>query len=396
MASTPAAGDAFVRAARTYNPAMGDRLLGGLAPAAFLRRHWQKRPLLVRGALPGFRGAVSAGALAALAARADVESRLVERRRGRWRVTEGPLPRARLRALPPRDWTLLVSGLNLQVPAAERLLRRFGFLPYARLDDVMVSYAAPGGGVGPHYDSYDVFLLQGPGRRIWRLARPRSFAEVPGAPLRLIEGFAAEEELLVEPGDLLYLPPGWGHDGVALDECFTYSIGFRAPRGAELGAAFLDWLHARGLPELAYRDPGLRPAAQPARIPAPLRAHARRLLARIRWSARDVDEFLGAYLSAPKAQVVFALPRRPLARGAFGRSLARAEVALDARTQLLYHGTGFFVNGESLQAPARQRAALAALADARRAAGRRLAAAGLADLIYDWYRSGYLHLEKRH
>lgn len=396
MASIPATGAALERAARTYNPAMGDRLLGGLAPAAFLRRHWQKRPLLVRGALPGFRGAASAGALAALAARADVESRLVERRRGRWRVTEGPLPRARLRALPPRDWTLLVSGLNLHVPAAERLLRRFGFLPYARLDDVMVSYAAPGGGVGPHYDSYDVFLLQGPGRRLWRLARPRSFAEVQGAPLRLIEGFAAEEELLIEPGDLLYLPPGWGHDGVALDECFTYSIGFRAPRGAELGASFLDWLHERGLPELAYRDPGLRPTAKPGRIPSPLLEHARRLLARIRWSGHDVDEFLGTYLSTPKPQLVFAPPRRALARAAFGRSLARAEVALDARTQLLYHGTGFFVNGESLQASARQRAALAALADSRRAAGRGLAAAGLADLIYDWYRSGYLHLEKRH
>jgi 50S ribosomal protein L16 3-hydroxylase len=384
-----------LRGARAaYNFAMHDSLLGGLSPGAFLRRHWQKRPLLVRGAMPGFRGAASARSLAALAARADVESRLVERRSGRWRVTQGPLPRARLRALPPRDWTLLVSGLNLHVPAAERLLRRFGFLPYARLDDVIVSYAAPGGGVGPHYDSYDVFLLQGPGRRIWRLARPQSFAEVPGAPLRLIEGFAAEDELLVEPGDLLYLPPGWGHDGVALDECFTYSIGFRAPRGAELGAAFLDWLHERGLPELAYRDPGLRATAQPARIPAPLRAHARRLLGRIRWSARDVDAFLGAYLSTPKPQVVFTLPRRPLARGVFARRLARAEVALDARTQLLYEGTRFFLNGESLRPHARQRAVLAALADARRASGRRLAAAGLADLIYDGYRSGYLHLEK--
>jgi len=385
----------FDRTHADYNFVMRDSLLGGLAPAAFLRRHWQKRPLLVRRALPGFRGAVDASALAALAARADVESRLVERRRGRWRVTEGPLPRTLLRALPSRDWTVLVSGLNLHVPSAERLLRRFGFLPYARLDDVMVSYAAPGGGVGPHYDSYDVFLLQGPGRRVWRLSRPRAFAEVPGAPLRLIAGFAPEEELLVEPGDLLYLPPGWGHDGVALDECFTYSIGFRAPRGAELGAAFLDWLHERGLPELVYRDPGLRPAAQPARVPAPLRAHARRLLERIRWSASDVDAFLGAYLSAPKPQVVFAPPRRALARGDFGRRLAGTEVALDARTQLLYGGARFFVNGESLRVPARQRAALAALADARRAAGRRLAAAGLADLVYEWYRSGYLHLERR-
>ena len=372
---------------------MRDRLLGGMAPGTFLRRHWQKRPLLVRRALPGFRGTANERSLAALAARGDVESRLVERVRGRWRVTQGPLPRARLRRLPAFDWTLLVSGVNLHDAGAERLLRRFDFLPGARLDDVMVSYATPGGGVGPHVDSYDVFLLQGPGRRVWRLARPRRFAQVPGAPLQLIDDFAADEEILVEPGDLLYVPPGWGHDGVALDACFTYSIGFRAPRGAELGAAFLDWLHERGLPDRAYRDPDLRPAARPGRIPAQMLEHARRALAGIRWSARDAGDFLGQYLSAPKPHVVFAAPRRPLARDAFGLRLARRAVALDARTQLLYRGTRFFLNGELLVPGARERAALAALADGRRVPGRRLARAGLAALTYEWYRLGYLHLE---
>jgi len=372
---------------------MSDRLLGGMAPGTFLRRHWQKRPLLVRRALPGFRGTANERSLAALAARGDVESRLVERVRGRWRVTQGPLPRARLRRLPAFDWTLLVSGVNLHDAGAERLLRRFDFLPSARLDDVMVSYATPGGGVGPHVDSYDVFLLQGPGRRVWRLARPRRFAQVPGAPLQLIDDFAADEEILVEPGDLLYVPPGWGHDGVALDACFTYSIGFRAPRGAELGAAFLDWLHERGLPDRAYRDPDLRPAARPGRIPAQMLEHARRALAGIRWSARDAGDFLGQYLSAPKPHVVFAAPRRPLARDAFGLRLARRAVALDARTQLLYRGTRFFLNGELLVPGARERAALAALADGRRVPGRRLARAGLAALTYEWYRLGYLHLE---
>jgi len=372
---------------------MRDPLLGGLAPGTFLRRHWQKRPLLVRRALPGFRGVVNARSLGALAARDDVESRLVERRRGRWQVTQGPIARARLRGLPAIDWTLLVSGVNLHVAGADRLLRRFAFLPFARLDDVMVSYAAPGGGVGPHVDSYDVFLLQGPGRRVWRLARPQSFAEVHGAPLKLIEGFAAEEEILTEPGDLLYLPPGWGHDGVALDACFTYSIGFRAPRGAEIAAAFLDWLHERGLADRGYRDPPLRPAVHPARIPEAMLEHARRSLETIRWSRRDAGDFLGEYLSTPKPHVVFAPPRRALGRSAFDRRLERANVALDARTQLLYRGTRFFLNGERLLPGARQRPALTGLADERRASGRRLARAGLADLSYEWYRLGYLDLE---
>ena len=195
--------------------------LGGLPARIFLHRHWQKRPLLVRGALPGWR-VLTKRALFALSGRDDVESRLVERLGERWSVTHGPIVRSRLARARLRGWTLLVQGVNLHLPAADRLLRRFDFLPQARLDDVMVSYAAPGGGVGPHCDSYDVFLLQGPGRRIWRFSRPKDYSLVPGAPLKLIKDFDAEEELLVEPGDLLYLPPGWGHEGIVLDPCITY------------------------------------------------------------------------------------------------------------------------------------------------------------------------------
>jgi len=358
-------------------------LLGGLTAQQFLRRHWQRKPLLVRGALPGFRGVASAARLAALAARPDVEARLVRRRSARWRVTHGPLACDRLE----RRSTLLVSGVNLHVPAADALLRRFDFLPQARLDDVMVSWAAPGGGVGPHADSYDVFLVQGAGRRVWRLQRPRAYPLVPGAPLKLIADFAPDEELLAEPGDLLYLPPGWGHDGVALEECQTCSVGLRAPRGEELAAAFLDYLHERGLPRAAYRDPDLRPARRSAQIPAALAAHAARTLARIRWSRGDVEAFLGRYLSTPKPHVVFAPPRRPLTRAAFARRLARAPVVLDARSQMLYRGARLFLNGETLL----PHPALVRLADRRRA---KLPNA-LADAAYGWYLSGYLHPEPR-
>jgi 50S ribosomal protein L16 3-hydroxylase len=357
-------------------------ILGGLTAKDFLRRHWQKRPLLVRGALPGFTGVASPARLARLAARADVESRWVRRAGERWRVTHGPL---RCDMLPRRS-TLLVSGVNLHVPAADALLRRFDFVPQARLDDVMVSWASPGGGVGPHVDSYDVFLLQGAGRRVWRLQRPRAFSLVPDAPLQLITDFAPDEELLLEPGDLLYLPPGWGHDGVALDECLTCSVGFRAPRGEELAAAFLDFLHERGLPRANYRDPQLRPSRRRALIPGPLAAHAARVLSRIRWCRRDVEVFLGRYLTSPKPHVVFARPRRPLARGDFTRRLRRSPVVLDARSQMLHRGGRCYLNGEALAS----RPALRRLADDRRA---RLPSF-LAARAYDWYLSGYLHLER--
>jgi 50S ribosomal protein L16 3-hydroxylase len=380
-------------APRPYNPAVRNSLLGGLSPRVFLARHWQRRPLLVRGALPGFRDLADHQTIAALAMRDEVESRLVERHRGRWTLAHGPLTRAQLRRAGRFDWSVLVSGLNLHLPAAERLLRRFDFIPQARLDDLMVSIAAPGGGVGPHEDAYDVFLLQGRGRRRWRLCRPRAFRFVPGAALRLIEDFEAEEELLTEPGDLLYLPPGWGHDGVALEPCTTYSIGFRAPLGEELAAAFLDWLHARGLPHGRYRDPGLRPSPHPARIPPAMVDYAAETLARIRWTRRDVARFLGEYLSTPKPQVVFHAPRRPLARAAFVARLRRATLVLDARTQLLDLGGALFLNGERLTLPPAQRKVLSALADARRMAGARLAHAARVPLLYAWYRLGYLHLE---
>jgi 50S ribosomal protein L16 3-hydroxylase len=252
----------------------------------------------------------------------------------------------------------------------------------------MVSYAAPGGGVGPHFDSYDVFLVQGRGRRLWRLARRREFDLVPGAPLKLIAGFRAEEEVLLEPGDLLYLPPGWGHDGIALDACFTCSIGFRAPRGAELAAAFLDHLHERGLPDAVYRDPGLRPAVRPAQIGGEMLAFAERQLARIRWDHGDVAEFLGRYLSTPKQNVVFSSNRN------FSGKLANRTVNLHPKTQMHYLRSRFFINGEVVP-PLRpaQRRALAALADHRRAPGRALALAGLKRLILAWHRAGFLSFE---
>jgi 50S ribosomal protein L16 3-hydroxylase len=344
----------------TYNPLVQLRLLGGLTPREFLQRHWQKRPLHVRNALPHFRGVVDERELLRLARRDDVESRIVERRGGKWETEHGPFARATPKK---RDWTLLVSGVNLHEARADELLRRFAFIPQARLDDVMVSYATPGGGVGPHVDSYDVFLIQGAGRRRWTIWS------------------GGRTTYVCDPGDLLYLPPGVKHDGVALTRCFTCSIGFRAPRGAELGAAFLDWLHERGLPDGGYRDPGLSPSRRPAQIPARMIDFAAAQLARIRWTRRDVAQFLGEYLTMPKAHVVFP---------AGGPARRTGMVRLDPRTQLLYRGRRFFVNGEAFTVAARSAAALRRLADERSAGADDLARAGLARLISDWHRRGYL------
>jgi 50S ribosomal protein L16 3-hydroxylase len=186
---------------------------------------------------------------------------------------------------------------------------------------------------------------------------------------------------------MLYVPPGWEHDGVALEACFTYSIGFRAPRGVELAAAFLDWLHERGLPDAMFRDPGRAPVRSPALIPSELVDFTNRLVGRISWSKSDSTRFLGEYLTLPKSHVVFR-------RGRGRRSLGRSRVRLDPKTQLLYRGARYFINGEAVKVPRRAVAALRELADRRKASGERLARAGLAELISGWQRLGYLHFER--
>ena len=208
-------------------------LLGGLSPAAFLRAHWQKRPLLVRQAVPGFRGIVSRDAFLALATRDDARSRLVihhPRRSAarRWERHDGPFAALEADMLPARAWTLLVNSVESLIPGGWEILRRFSFLPAARIDDLMISYAADGGSVGPHDDLYDVFLLQGPGRRRWQVSRQRDRAPDPDAAIKVLRSFVPEDEWVLEPGDMLYLPPGVAHHGVAEGPCFTYSIGFLA------------------------------------------------------------------------------------------------------------------------------------------------------------------------
>src|SRR6185436_3904772 len=234
-------------------------LLGGLSPRQFMRRHWQKRPCLIRQAVPGVQAPVARGELFALAGRDDVESRLVASggKKG-WSLRHGPFGRRQIPSLGQPGWTLLVQGLDLHVPAAHELLSRFRFVPEARLDDLMISYASDGGGVGPHFDSYDVFLIQVHGKRRWRIGRQRDLTLRDDVPLKVLANFEPEEEHVLEPGDMLYLPPRWAHDGVAVGECQTYSIGFRAPSQAELAREVLQRLaedSEEAVGESLYADP---------------------------------------------------------------------------------------------------------------------------------------------
>ena len=371
------------------------QLLGGLSEKTFLSQFWQRKPLLVRQAVSDFKGPVQAPELLALATRPDVESRLVQRLRGAWRVRAGPFSRRELDRLPSSGWTLLVQGLNHEVSGADALLRLFRFVPHARLDDVMVSYAAPGGGVGPHFDSYDVFLLQGPGRRRWGVSGRYDPELVPRAPLRILRRFSPENEWLLESGDMLYLPPGWAHDGVALEPCFTYSIGFRAPSRGEIAREFLGFLQDRVACDGLYSDRGARPALQAGEIPGRMVRHALEATARIRWRRKDVARFLGEYLSAPKPQVVFTRPRAPLAPARFAsRSRARG-LRLDPRTRMLFRGSDYFVNGEHVESRRRDLGLLSRLANERSLPPAQRVSGPLARLLHSWYLAGWLRVGER-
>jgi 50S ribosomal protein L16 3-hydroxylase len=362
-------------------------LLGGLTPAQFMKRHWQKKPLLVRQALPAFRPLLAPRELFALAARDEVESRLVLREAGAWRLQRGPFARRALPALRRREWTLLVQGVDLHDARAHALLQGFAFLPAARLDDLMISFATDGGGVGPHFDSYDVFLLQAQGRRRWRIGRQKDLRLQEGLPLKILANFAPEHEYVLEPGDLLYLPPRYAHDGIAEGDCQTYSVGFRAPAQGELARELLqriaDEAGEQGEDRL-YRDPRQEATAAPGAIPAGLAAFARDALAAALKDPAALDRALGEYLTEPKANVWFEPGRVP------GRLRS---IELDARTRMLHGRRHVFINGEAWRAGGGDAALMRRLADRRRLDARDLADASEAarELLQSWCEAGWAH-----
>lgn len=362
-------------------------LLGGLSPRQFMRRHWQKKPLLVRAAVPRAGDLLAPAELFTLAGRDEVQSRLIQQQGGQWRVRHGPFTRRQLPARTRPGWTLLVQGVDLHQDALHALLGRFRFVPDARLDDAMVSHASDGGGVGPHFDSYDVFLLQLHGRRRWRIGRQRDLTLVEGAPLKILSRFEPEQEFVLDAGDMLYLPPRWAHEGVALGACTTCSIGFRAPERSELACELLGRI--ADMPEpgrdavLRYSDPGQPASARPARVPAALRHFARDA---VRAALRQPDllaQALGEWLTEPKPEVWF----DPAGDGPAARGLR-----LDRRSRMLYDARHVFINGESLRTDGPDARLLRRLADRRTLSPRDTDAASpaLRAQLSEWLALGWL------
>lgn len=393
-------------------------LLAGLSPAQFMRRHWQKQPLLVRQAMPAFKPLLSRADLFAMAADEEVESRLIVQKGDGWQMKQGPMTR---RSLPPINqpgWTLLVQSVDIRDDAAHALLQKFRFVPDARLDDLMISYATAGGGVGPHFDSYDVFLLQASGRRRWKIGRQADLTLQQGVPLKILQNFEPDEEFVLEAGDMLYLPPAYAHEGVAeaaVDEdgkvadCMTYSVGFRAPAASELAASLLHRFaefsegvqsDAEDSPEgdnrkvktrRLYRDGAQAATDAPAAIPERLMGFARQAVLDALKDPLALACALGESITEPKSSTYFESPTDSLSFGS-SASLQHA-IRLDRRTRMMYDKHHIFMNGESYRARGADATLMRRLADRRELSAKDLRAASsqACDLLGDWHSAGWLH-----
>lgn len=372
-------------ASTSMRPDQPISLLGGLSPSRFMRRHWQKKPLLIRQAFADFSPFIDRAQLFALAGQEAVESRLIVHRPAGWVLKHGPFARASLPPLKQPGWTLLVQGADLHRNAARQLLDRFRFVPDARLDDLMISWASEGGGVGPHFDSYDVFLLQATGQRRWRIGRQQDLSLEPDVPLKILSHFEPEEEHVLDPGDMLYLPPRWAHDGVAVGgDCMTISVGFRVPQRGGLVGELVQRMADDMDDTTLYRDPGQPATDAPAAMPPALEAFARDGLARLLADRHSLACALGEVMTEPKPRVWFEEPDHAWSVG---------PLALDRRTRMMYDARHVFINGESLRAAGADARLMRLLADRRSLTEREVARASpvAQAVLQDWFESGWIH-----
>lgn len=348
-------------------------LFGGISPDQFMARYWHKKPLLVRGAIPAFAlsaqngdlldSPIPAAELMQFGLRDQVESRLVKSKP--WSFEHGPFSKKAIPSFDKPKWTLLLQGMEAHHPAAAKILSWFRFIPDARLDDLMISIAGIGGGVGPHFDSYDVFLIQMSGRRQWRISEQKDLSLNPKLPLKILQNFKAEQEWILEPGDMLYLPPHVAHDGVALDAgCQTWSVGFRSPSFKELLQEGL-WRLAESLEDIPalenkFADPKQGATQLAEQLPEEL---IQQLSSKLKELKLDqIDGFLPgitAYLSEPKQEAIFDSPQNALEPKEFLKKMASNTLIPHPQTRILSLGKQVYCNGESMskgQTPDIQRA----------------------------------------
>ncbi len=369
--------------------------MGDISTAQFMRHYWQRKPLLIRQALPEFSTSVFASikpqAILAKAREDEAPSRLIEKVTATtWRLSQGPLDKTP--SLKKPGWTVLLQAANTVFPELAALMHQFRFISDARLDDLMVSVASDGGGVGPHLDSYDVFLLQARGQRHWRWGKAQSNQLQPSQPLKLLSQFNGGETALLEPGDMLYLPAGWAHDGIAKGQCMTYSIGFRASTQREIVGEFF----ARAADSIAHegrqvRDRTKKNTRHPAKIPSDISLDYQQLIRSYRPTPQQMKQFVGEHLSEPPAHVFFHAPEPLLTSSAFAKQARQRGLALHHASRALYDTRSVFLNGQCHMSACTLLRRLFNQRDI--SPGDLLTKPDNLDLLYEWYCCGWILLK---
>jgi len=326
-------------------------ILGKTSINDFLKNYWQKKPLLIKNAIANFESPITESDLFTIAQNEEAVSRLIEYKQDIWQVKYGPFKKSDLPKKTNIPWTILVQNINHYFPFAESFLNLFKFIPYARLDDLMISYATKKGSVGPHFDSYDVFLFQAQGIREWKISDQKKFTLDKKSSIKIITNFKSKNSWVLKPGDMLYLPPNIGHWGISQsDDCLTYSIGFRAPATFEIQSKFLDFIqdHLIANENEIYKDPNLAPQKNPAEISSNMTKAMRNIVDRLRWDKSSINHFIGQLLSEPIESSIFET-RKPLSLKAFEKRIVNKTLKLNSKTRMLFIKNNFYVNGEFLK-----------------------------------------------
>lgn len=373
-------------------------LLGGISAEVFLRDYWQKKPLLIRNAIRNFVAPLTKREVFTLARRDNAESRLITCEGDQWQLQHGPFSSRAMQFPASTLWTILIQDVQHFSHEAHALLGQFNFLPQARIDDLMVSYAVPGAGVGAHVDSYDVFLLQGMGRRRWQISAQTDLRLKPDMPLKILAHFKPTEEFVLDTGDMLYLPPSIAHNGVAETECMTWSIGFRAPSTQDFCVAYLDCLRDELQLTGHYTDPNITAAHRAAEIDPDMQARYRALLRQLPAAVADVhalNRFIGCYLTEPKPHVVFEPPEETLTLARFSAAARRHGLRLDLKSRFLYDKKYLYANGQALRPVSGMWSGVRFLADTRQISAAAFTAGSeppLAALLFALHQQGAIEI----
>ena len=329
-----------------------NHILGKISNDVFLKKYWQKKPLLIRDAIKNFKSPITEKDLFRIAQNENAISRLIEFKRGIWQVKYGPFKKLDLPKKINTPWTILVQNMNHHLPFAESFLNLFKFIPYARLDDLMVSFATKKGSVGPHFDSYDVFLFQAKGEREWKISEQKKFSLDKKSAIKIITNFKVKNTWVLKPGDLLYLPPNVGHWGVSQsNDCLTYSIGFRAPGTFEIQSKFLDFIQDNLITNKndLYRDPNLNLQKNPAEINSNMIKKIQRIVNQLRWNTNSINNFIGQLLTEPIEGAVFQTSKSMTVE-VFIKDLVKKPLKLNPKTRMLFIKNNFYINGELIEA----------------------------------------------